>query len=131
MPLNPTVVVFPVEELLVMTRDPVTGPGAPVEKLTFSTVDCPGSSVTGNVAPETEKPVPVTVVAVTVTGRLPLEVSVRGNDELLVSSTSPNDKSCALTVSVETAAVNCSAKLFDEPAKLAVNVTVCAVGTGE
>ena len=114
-PLNPTVVALPVEELLVITRLPLTSPAPPGVKLTFSTVDWPGSNVTGKVAPETEKPTPLAVVAVTVTGRSPLEVRVRGRVEFTPTATFPKDRLSGLTLSVGTAEASCSVKLFEAP----------------
>jgi len=130
-PLNPTVVALPVEELLVITRLPLMSPAPPGVKLTFNTIDWPGSNVTGRVAPVTERPAPLAVAAEIVTGRSPLEVKVRGRVESPPMATFPKDRLSGLTLSVGTVEASCSVKLFEAPPPVAVNVTVCAVDTGK
>jgi hypothetical protein len=57
-----------------------------------------GFKVTGNVAPETVKPVPVNAAELTVTGAVPLEVKVTGWVEAVFTVTSPNVRLAALSV---------------------------------
>ena len=96
---------------------------------TFSVTDCVGFNVTGKVAPDTVKPVPVNAAELMVTGAVPLELSVTGNVVGVFSVTLPNARLAGLMVSVGTAAFNCRAKVFDTPPVLAVRVTDCAVVT--
>ena len=96
---------------------------------TFNVTDCVGFKVTGKVAPDTVKPVPVNAAELMVTGAVPLELSVTGNVVGVFSVTLPNARLAGLMVSVGTAAFNCRAKVFDTPPVLAVRVTDCAVVT--
>jgi hypothetical protein len=55
--------------------------------------------LTGNVLPDTVKPLPVTVAALTVTAAVPVELSVTVCVEAVFTSTLPNATLVALTVS--------------------------------
>jgi hypothetical protein len=90
-----------------------------------------GLSVTGKVAPENEKPAPVSVAALTVTGTLPLEVSVTGRVEAVLVATLPNDRLFVLTVNAGAAALSWMETLCETPPEAPVNVTACAVLTDE
>jgi hypothetical protein len=57
-------------------------------------------SISGKVAPETLKPVPVTLAEFTFTGAVPLEVSVTGKIEVDPTATLPKLRLPGLTVSV-------------------------------
>ncbi len=81
--------------------------------------------------PETVKPVPATVTALTVTAAVPDEVKVSDFVVAVFTFTLPKHKLDELTLSVGTAAPNVSAKVFDTLPALAVKVTVCAVLTEE
>ena len=81
----------------------------------------------GKVAPDTAKPVPVTVAALTVTSAVPVELSVRVCVEDVFTSTLPNTILVALMLNVGATAFNCRAKLLETPPALAVSVTACAV----
>ena len=83
----------------------------------------PGFSVLGKVVPDTEKPVPVTMTAVTFTAVVPVDVSVTDFVAAVFSFTVPNDSLEALMLSVEIAAFNCRATLFETPLADAVSVT--------
>ena len=87
--------------------------------------------MTGNVAPETEKPAPVTVPAFTVTATVPEDVKVTDFVTAVFSATLPNDKAVELTLSVGVAAFSCSEKLIDVLPVLAVMVADCAVVTDD
>jgi hypothetical protein len=65
-----------VEELLVKARAPVTVPVAEGSKLTVSVAVCPRLRVSGKLAPDMLKPVPVSVPALMVSGAVPEEVRV-------------------------------------------------------
>jgi len=68
--------------------------------------------VTGNVTPDTVKPAPVSVAALTVTDPVPVDVKVTDCVEVVFSVTSPNARLVALMPSVDVPWVT-------------VNVTVC------
>jgi hypothetical protein len=82
--------------------------------------------LTGNVLPDTVKPLPVTVAALTVTAAVPVEFSVTVCVEAVFTSTSPNATLVAVMLNVGTAAFNCRAKFLETPPALAVSVTGCA-----
>ena len=90
-----------------------------------------GFRVRGKLAPETVKPVPVTVAALTVTAALPVEVKVSDWVAGEFKITSPKATIEALTLSVGTAVPSCRAKVSVTLLALAVRVTVCAVLTEE
>ena len=89
--------------------------------------DCVGFKVTGKVAPDIVKPVPLNVAELMVTGAVPVEVNVTGSVEAVFTVTLPNVRLAALTVNVGSAAFSCSAKLLETLPALAVRVTACAV----
>ena len=94
-----------------------------------------GLRVSGKLAPETVKPVPVTVAALTVTDAVPVEDRVRDWVAGELRATLPKAMVVVLTlsvgVSVAVAVPNCKAKLSATLPALAVRVAVCAVLTGE
>jgi len=90
-----------------------------------------GFRVRGKVAPETVKPVPATVAALTVTAAVPVEDRVNVCVVAVFAFTLPKDKLDELTLSVGTAAPSDRAKVFDTLPALAVRVAVCAVLTEE
>jgi hypothetical protein len=97
-PLSWTTAVEPLEELLVIVSCPVVCPAAPGLNRTFSVTDWFGFSVTGRVAPESLKSVPLSVAALIVSGAVPDEVKVNGSVALLFTDTLPKDSEFALTV---------------------------------
>ncbi len=121
--------VLPVEELLVTVSCPVAAPTTVGSNCTLSVVAWLGFSVTGKVAPDNVKPVPVTVAALTVTDAVPVEVKVTDCVAGALSVTLPNATLVALMLSVGTAAFNCRANVWETLPELAVKVTVCAVVT--
>ena len=88
-----------------------------------------GFKVTGNVAPDIVKPVPVSVPELMVTGPVPVEVNVTGSVDGVFTVTLPNARLVGLTVKVGTPAFSCRAKVLEMPPALAVRVTACAVVT--
>jgi len=87
--------------------------------------------VTGKVTPETLKPVPVTVAALTVRAAVPEEVRVTVCAVGVLTATLPKLRLDELTVSVGTAAFSCRVKVGSTLPALAVSVTVCAAVTAE
>ena len=90
-----------------------------------------GFRARGKVAPETVKPVPAAVAALTVTAAVPVEERVNVCVVAVFTFTLPKDKLDELTLSVGTAAPSDRAKVFDTLPALAVRVAVCAVLTDE
>ena len=82
-------------------------------------------------APETVKPVPATVAALTVTAAVPVEDRVSVCVVAVFAFTLPKARLEALTLNVDTEAPNSSAKVFATLPALAVRVAVCAVLTDE
>ena len=91
----------------------------------------PGFKVTGNVAASIVNPVPLTAPELTVTGAVPVEVSVTGCVTGVLTVTLPNAILAGLTLSVGTAALSCRANVWLVPPALAVSVTACADMTDE
>ena len=87
--------------------------------------------MTGKVAPDMVKPVPLNPAELMVTGAVPVEVNVNGSVDAVFTVTLPNARLAGLTVNVGTAAFNCRAKLLETPPALAVSVTACPVETDD
>jgi hypothetical protein len=75
-PLSVITELAPVEELLAIDSWPVAAPETVGSNWTLSVAVCPGLSVSGKLNPLAEKPVPVIVAALIVTGAVPEEVRV-------------------------------------------------------
>ena len=76
-PFKLTTVVPLVDELLLTVNFPAAAPAAVGLNCTVNVSVCFGFNVAGKVAPVTLKPVPLIVAAVTCTGPVPVDVSVR------------------------------------------------------
>jgi hypothetical protein len=89
--------------------------------------------VTGKVAPpDRVKPVPLKFAELIVTAVVPVEVNVTGNVDAVLTATLPNTRLDGLIVNVGCAALRSSTtKLFEAPAKVAVNVTDSADVTAD
>lgn len=85
--------------------------------------------MTGKVAPETLKPVPLAVAELTVKATVPLEVNVTAWVEAVFRFTFPKERLLVLNAIEGTAAFSCMAKFADALPALAVSVAVCAVLT--
>ena len=116
-----------------MVSCPVAAPAAVGSNCTCSVTAKLGFKVTGNVAPDIVKPVPLSVPELTVTGAVPVEVNVTGSVDGVFTVTLPNVKSVALIVNVApaTAAFSCRAKLSETLPALAVSFTACADVTAD
>jgi hypothetical protein len=88
-----------------------------------------GFSVNGKVAPDTVKPVPLTVAEFTVTAAVPVADKITVCVAAVFTESLPKVNVVALTVSVGTEDPSCNEKVFDTLLALAVSVTVCAVLT--
>ena len=93
-----TVAVGFVDELLLIVSVPVTAPAVVGAYFTVNVTAWLEFSVTGKVAPDTVKPVPLMLAELTVTADVPLEVSVTGRVALEPSVTSPKARLLGLTV---------------------------------
>ena len=67
---------LPVDELLLIVICPLAAPADTGTNCTCSVIDCLGFSVTGTLPPTIVKPAPVIAAELTVTGEVPLDVSV-------------------------------------------------------
>ena len=88
-----------------------------------------GFKVTGKLPPETEKPAPLIVAALTVTAAVPLEVSVTDFETVEFTATLPKDMLVVLTLNMGVAAFSCRLNFCDTPPSAAVNVAACALLT--
>ena len=120
-----------VEELLWMVSFPVAAPVVVGSNPTSSVTARPGFRVTGNVAPDIVKPLPVTVAALTVTASVPVELSVRVCVEAVLTGTLPNATLAGLILNDWATTFNCRTKPLETPPALAVSVTACAVVTDD
>ena len=75
-PLRATTAVEPVDESLLIVICPLTAPADVGRYRTCNVIDCVGFNVTGILPPTIVKPVPVIAAALTITGEVPVEVSV-------------------------------------------------------
>ena len=87
-----------VDELLLIVSAPVAAPPAVGANFTVKVTAWLAFSVTGKVAPDTVKAVPLMVAELTVTAAVPLDVSVTGRVALEPSVTSPKERLPGLTV---------------------------------
>jgi hypothetical protein len=90
-----------------------------------------GFTVTGKLIPETVKPAPATVAALTVTAEVPAEVRITVCVVAVLRLTVPNDMLDKLTLSVGTDAPSCRANVLATLFAPAVRVAVAAVLTVE
>jgi hypothetical protein len=88
----------------------------------FNPAVWPGFNVAGKAAPEIEKPAPVIVAPLMVTGAVPVEVKVKDCAVGVLTTTLPNARVLTLALSVGRAAFSCTEKVFDTLPALAVIV---------
>jgi hypothetical protein len=110
-PLRVTAAAPLVEELLAMFRVPLVVPATVGLNWTVSVAVWFGFNVSGKLAPDTEKPVPVSVAALTVTPAVPVDDIVIVCVVAEPTATLPKLRLEELMLSVGTAAFNCSAKV--------------------
>jgi hypothetical protein len=97
-PLKATTTVLPLDELLLIVICPLAAPVAVGRYCTCNVIDCVGLSVTGKLPPTIAKPVPVIAAEFTVTGEVPVEVSVNDWVVDVFTVTLPKLKVAALMV---------------------------------
>ena len=97
MPLKVTCAVDPVDELLTIVICPAAVPIAVGRNCTCNVIDCVGFSVTGKLFPKIENPAPAITAEFTVTGAVPVDVSVNDCVVGVFTITLPKLKAPALT----------------------------------
>jgi len=112
-----------------MSNCPVADPAAVGSKTTLSVAVWFVVNVRGRVNPEIEKPVPLIVAEVTISGRAPVEVMVSVWVAGVFRLTSPKAMLVELMLIVDTAAFNCREKVLEMVPALDESVTVWAVLT--
>ena len=118
-----------VDELLLMASCPVIEPVVVESKVRVIDVVCPGLRVNGKLTGDSEKPLPVTAMELTVTAAVPLDVSVTVCVVGVFTTTLPKGMLVAFRLSTGVAALSCSETDFDVLPVAAVRVTDCAVVT--
>jgi hypothetical protein len=96
-PLRATTAVEPVDESLLIVICPLAVPIDVGRYCTCNVIDCVGFSVTGTVPPMIVKPAPVMVAELTVTGAVPVDVSVNDWVVAVFTVTLPKLRLPALT----------------------------------
>ena len=97
-PLRATTAVEPVDESLLIVICPLAVPVDVGRNCTCSVIDCVGFSVTGKLPPTIVKPAPAIAAEFTVTGDVPLDVSVNACVVLVFTARLPKLRLAALTV---------------------------------
>jgi hypothetical protein len=123
-PLKPTGVVVPFEELLVSANNPEAAPAAVGSNCTLRVAVCPEAIVSGTVAPEMENPAPVTFAALIVNGAVPVDDKVNVCAVEAFTASVPNDRLALLTPKVGTEEPSSIAKGSETLPALAVIVAV-------
>ena len=129
MPLRPTATVEFVDALLLIVNCPVATPTTVGSNVSVTVSVWPGLRVAGTRTGEPEKPLPVTITEFTVTGAVPLEVSVTVCVVELFNTTAPNEMPVAFRVSAGVAEFSCSETALEALPVVAVNSTACALDT--
>ena len=104
-PLRATTAVLPLVELLLIVICPVRAPAVVGSNCSCSVRACVGFSVTGKLPPMMVKPAPVIAAEFTVTGVVPVEVSVNDCVVAVLTATLPKLRLAALSVNRGFAAV--------------------------
>ena len=98
-PFRATTVVLPVDELLLIVICPVADPAVVGSNCTCNVSDCVGLNVAGRLPPTIVKPAPVIAAEFTVTGDVPVDVSVSDCVVAVFTVTLPKLRLAALTAS--------------------------------
>jgi hypothetical protein len=128
-PLKATVDEAPPEESLASVSCPVTAPAAEGSNWTVRVAAWPGLKLRGKLAPEIEKPAPVSVAELMVTAAAPVEVTVTVCVAGVLTATLPNATVAVLRLSVGVATFTWRLTFCDTPPAVAVNVTDWEVDT--
>lgn len=130
-PLRPTTVELPLEELLVIDSCPASPPAAVGSNSTPTASVWPGDSVAGRPSLGIEKPVPVRDAALTVTGMVPVDERISVCVVAEPTETLPKVIFEALIPKIAVAAPSSTLKVCATPPALAVNMAACAEGTAD
>lgn len=101
----------PAEELLLMVIVPVIAPMVRAADRTWRVAVWPGLRVSGNLAPGTLNPAPLTAMELMVNGAVPVEVSVIGSVAVEPTVTLPKLRLVALTERVAVPAASAGAEI--------------------
>src|SRR5579863_1786205 len=112
-----------------MASWPAKDPAVVGSNCTSRVSDCPGLSVTGSEAPETEKFAPLTAAELTVTEAVPVELNVIGCATGVFTTAVPNPIDVAFSVRAAEAALSCSERVLEVLPPVAVRITDCAALT--
>jgi hypothetical protein len=133
-PLRTTVALLLVDALLATVNWPDKGPAVAGSKLTSRVNAKVGFKVTGKVAPDMVKPVPLKVAELIVMGAVPVDMRVTGSVAAVFTVTFPKPKLAVLMFNAATFAAEAFkaiTKVLEAPPILAVKVTACAVVTAD
>ena len=97
-PFRATTVVLPVDELLLIVICPFADPAVVGRNCTCNVIDCVGLNVVGRLPPTIVKPAPVIEAEFTVTGDVPVDVSVSDCVVAVLTVTLPKLRLAALIV---------------------------------
>jgi hypothetical protein len=121
-PVNATVIVPPIEQLLLSATVPVAAPAAAGSNCTSRVDDCPGVSVIGNLAPGIVNPAPLTDPPLIVTAPVPVDVIVTDCVAGVFTATVPKATLLVPKVRVGDVVLSARAKVFETPSDVAVKV---------
>jgi hypothetical protein len=130
-PLSAMVAVPFVDELLAMINWPDAAPAVVGSNWTMNVAVWFGLTVSGKLAPESEKPAPLMDAELMVTAAVPVDDSVIDCEIAEFTATVPKFTLEELSPRAGTAAFSCSAKVWAALPELAESVTACAVLTEE
>ena len=127
-PLRATTAVEPVDESLLIVICPLAVPVDAGRNCTCSVIDCVGFSVAGTLPPTIVKPAPVIAAELTVTGDVPVDVSVNVCVVAVFTVTLPKLRLPALTVNCGLGAavlVPLRATTAVEPVEESLLIVIC------
>ena len=128
-PVRPIIFDLASDEFVDNVSEPDAVPAAVGSNCTVSVAVWLGFKVMGRLSVGTEKPLPVTEAPLTVTGALPVDVTVTDCVACELTFTDPNATLLVLTLRMGATAPNSSAYDCEIPATFAVTATLCAVLT--
>jgi hypothetical protein len=117
------------DELLVMVSFPLAVPVVAGSNVSVMEIDWPGFSVAGRLTADDAKPLPDTTIELTVTGAVPVDVSVSICVVELFTVTAPKATLLAFALNAGVPALSCRETLFAEPPVVAVMTADCELLT--
>ncbi len=128
-PVRLTIFDFASDEFVDNVSEPDDAPAVIGSNWTVNVAVWLGFKVIGTMSAATEKPFPVTVAPLTVTGAVPVDVTTTDCVASELTFTDPNATLLVLTLRMGATAPNSSANDCEIPATFAVSATFCAVLT--